>query len=215
MQIPCPRGCKRKGRPTPISTLKGWKRHMTYAHGEWTDAEIAAAMQIAGAEPEEQGKAPGGNGFDSFASSLPDNEAGIGEDRIPGEIPDNEAANLPPVSNIKTDAASKAINAKFAKIKKSLAESLPEAVDAVLADNGPEWALSKRERDMLTDAMESVFDMLDIQFQIEQFNVQLKSRMWVLLYPLAVLLSIFAIKTAKHGKKKPDAQNSEPEPKAA
>lgn len=191
----------RKGKPIPINSLRGWKRHMTAKHGGWDDPEMETAVLAAGTEPAANGgPVPGaGSDFTSFANDLPDSEGGAVASAVAPDGVTDQAAPAPATfSKVKTDAASARLTKKMEKVKRQLAEALPRAVDVFTADKGPEWKLDDSQRDMLTDAVESVFDMLDVQFEIQQFNVQLKSRFWILLYPITVLLMIFATKAAKN-----------------
>lgn len=212
MQINCPRGCTRKGKPIPINSLRGWKRHMTAKHGGWENPEMDSAMLSAGtATPGEGEQVPGVEAdFSSFANDLPDSENGAPATASPAGPTDQAAPPPATFSKVKTDAASQRLTKKMEKVKRQLAEALPRAVDVFTADKGPEWKLDDSQRDMLTDAVESVFDMLDVSFEIQQFNVQLRSRFWIFLYPLTVLIMIFATKAARAPK-----QETEPEQVAA
>lgn len=192
MAFVCARGCTRNGKPLEFAFLKGWKRHYTNKHTTWTQEEleqvVAQARGTEGAESSE-------GSFDSFAATLPETEA---------DIPPSSGAAAatpgptPQTTTVKTDAAAKKLAAKAAKLKREIATALPRAVEQALLRKGPTWAMSKEQKEMLTDSIESVFDVLDVQFQIQQYNVELKSRIWVFLYPVAVLLAILGLIAAKN-----------------
>jgi|SRR5208282_2256499 len=61
----------------------------------------------------------------------------------------------------------------------------------------PEWKLDIEEEDWLKDSMELVFEVLDIEVQIEPVSATLTSIWWVLAYPFCTFLYLFFTKKAK------------------
>jgi hypothetical protein len=55
-QYDCPFGCKRGNKPIPLTTIRGWKHHMSFAHKEWSEEQLAAVVG-ASAPSAETGKA--------------------------------------------------------------------------------------------------------------------------------------------------------------
>jgi hypothetical protein len=63
-----------------------------------------------------------------------------------------------------------------------------------MAKEHPEWELDEEEKDILKDSFETVFEVLDIEVQIEPIVATLTSIWWVLGYPICVLLFLFMSK---------------------
>lgn len=58
----------------------------------------------------------------------------------------------------------------------------------------PEWELDADERDLLKDAIETVFDVLDIEIEIQPLSWTLTSVWWVLSYPVLAFVYLFLVK---------------------
>lgn len=58
----------------------------------------------------------------------------------------------------------------------------------------PEWELDKEEKELITDAIETVFDVLDIGIEIEPLSITLTSIWWVISYPLVAFGFLFMSK---------------------
>ena len=71
----------------------------------------------------------------------------------------------------------------------------------------PEWALDEKEQAWLRESINSVFEVLDIDVEIQPISMQLTSIWWVLGYPFVTFLFLFLIKKGKtlqqEGDKKP------------
>lgn len=65
------------------------------------------------------------------------------------------------------------------------------------AKDHPEWELDADERELLTDSIETVFDVLDIQFEIDPLSYTLTSIWWVISYPLLAFTFLFLTKKAR------------------
>src|SRR5271163_4216718 len=128
----CPRGCERNGKPIPIETVRGWKKHMTRTHGGYGDEELAI---IVGATPIDASK-----GRDLFLNEIdgpsPEgvSESGTGADGTEGG--ERKPASPTPSVTIKE---SKKFKAEVNKLKAKLAASIPEALNSSLKQKGPEW----------------------------------------------------------------------------
>lgn len=61
----------------------------------------------------------------------------------------------------------------------------------------PEWTLDKEEEELLTESITTVFEVLDVGFEIEQISMTLTSIWWVISYPFVVFGFIFLTKKAK------------------
>jgi hypothetical protein len=175
---------------------------MTGSHGTYTDSEMAEAVRLSGETPETprepwplDGTPSTTDSFGRFVEGLPSVEGAAAASASTATVTGERKPETVPV---KTDAATKALNAKMAKLKRQIAKAYPKAVEGILSKKGPGWAMSEEQKDILADSIESVFEMLDIQFQIEQLNVELKSRLWIFLYPVAALLMILAVLAGKN-----------------
>jgi hypothetical protein len=62
------------------------------------------------------------------------------------------------------------------------------------AKEHPEWELDADERDMLKDAVETVFEVLDIEIEIEPLSWTLTSVWWVISYPILAFVFLFLTK---------------------
>lgn len=62
------------------------------------------------------------------------------------------------------------------------------------AKANPEWELDNDEKEMLTDAISTVFDVLDIEFEIEPLTWTLTSIWWVIGYPVLAFAFLFLSK---------------------
>lgn len=65
------------------------------------------------------------------------------------------------------------------------------------AKDNPEWALDAKEEEFLKDAFGAVFEILDIEIQIDAVNLTLTSVWWVISYPFAAFLFLFLTHKAK------------------
>jgi hypothetical protein len=65
------------------------------------------------------------------------------------------------------------------------------------AATNPEWELDEDEKEMLTDSVSMVFEILDVEFEIEPLNMTLTSIWWIISYPFVVFGYIFLTKKSK------------------
>jgi len=74
------------------------------------------------------------------------------------------------------------------------------------AKTRPEWELDKEEEDLLKDSISTVFDILDIEVQIQPLTWTLQSIWWVIGYPILAFIFLFLTKkNASMEKDKADA----------
>lgn len=71
------------------------------------------------------------------------------------------------------------------------------------ASEHPEWELDEDEKDLLTDSIETVFEVLDIGFEIEPISATLTSIWWIVAYPFAAFLFLFFTKKSQIEQKQP------------
>jgi hypothetical protein len=184
----CPLGCKHSGNLPIAATVRGWKRHMTSTHEGWTNEQLEAACGT-GPKNSEAGRA-------IFLGEADSGEPARDNAKTPQVTPGPPSPEK--LAEIKTDAAAKKLNAKMSKIKRQFAEKIPQMLNAALLAKGPEWTMDQGDMDMVTESVESCFDMLEINFQIAPIGATLKNPLWVLIYPLVVLCAIFIVKAVKN-----------------
>jgi len=198
LKYPCPYKGTEKGNKhcnRDADTVRGWKVHMTRQHSEYTQEQLQQVLGASGgnteegrsqflAELEREGDAPGALG-DAVASPTKDNPTPT------DPAPEKTVA-------LKTDATGKKLSAKFNKFKTRLADQFPKAIDAALKDKGSEWQMDESDRGILTESIESCFEVLDIEFKVAPINMQLSNPLWVLLLPVLALLLVFGVKGIKN-----------------
>jgi hypothetical protein len=79
------------------------------------------------------------------------------------------------------------------------------------ARNNPEWELDADEKELIRDSVETVFEVLDIEIEIEPLSWTLQSVWWVLSYPFLAFLFLFL--TKKSATMQADGRIYEPETK--
>jgi len=62
------------------------------------------------------------------------------------------------------------------------------------AKRRPEWELDKDEQELLKDAVDTVFEVLDIEIEIEPLSWTLTSVWWVISYPILAFVFLFLTK---------------------
>lgn len=83
---------------------------------------------------------------------------------------------------------------KAMKKFKSKAANVPIMWFHAQAKNNPEWELDDDEKEMLQDAIDICFEVLDIDILIEPLNITLTSIWWIVSYPLLAFLFLFLTK---------------------
>lgn len=129
----------------------------------------------------------------------------VPEEQFPswGDIPEDMNAppvvtgepviNEPPPKPKKRVNMSKAMKKSMDKFMKRIAE-LPLIWFDAQAQLQPEWRLTEDERDLMTESVKTVFELLDIGFEVEAIDLTLKSVWWVVSYPFVVFAFIFFTK---------------------
>lgn len=191
MNFDCPRGCKRKNGDPVATTIKGWKRHMTSAHGKFTDEELNKVLGTGPIDPE-QGR----------AEFLRDIDAPLETPTPAPEATDVQASAQEKTVEVKTDAVSKKFSGRLNKFKEKLARKIPEALNDVIKEKGPEFLMSDSDVEMFSEAIENCFEVLDIDFRIAPVSKTLTNPLWVLLLPALVCVMIFAPKAVRYAQLK-------------
>jgi hypothetical protein len=144
----------------------------------------------------------------SFAASLPDDaETFLADAALPVSSEDAESAGASfPSEGYGAPTASER-KTKRIKISKKMKKSMDKirgvGSDALVmwfhdqAKEQPEWELDEKEEEWLRDSMETVFEVLDIELQIEPITATLTSIWWVIAYPFCTFAFLFFTKKAK------------------
>jgi hypothetical protein len=162
------------------------------------------AVKIEDVFPLEEGTAiTGGETFEEFSAGLPDN-AKLGFDTVPvGQTDGAEGEGFGLFGNSSnpdgpepTTPARKAL--KMSKKMKAAMKKIQDKVSSfpILYFKGkakvhPEWQLDQDEEEIITDSLAFLFEVLDINFEIEQLNITLTSIWWVIMYPVCAIGMIF------------------------
>lgn len=148
----------------------------------------------------------------SFADILPEEASGFSGDSFPDApetaVPEGGVIMAggdaePPRKRV---GMSKQMKKGIQKMMKQISE-MPGTYFDNMATSNPEWALTKDEKETLSDSVSFVFEILDIGFDIEPVGIKLTSIWWIIAYPFFVFGFIFLNK-----KQKIDAQATEPKP---
>lgn len=184
----CPRGCKPK---KPITSLRGWKTHMSVMHNGFSAEEVATATGSGG----EGVRLIGQPDFDTYAARMPEDASGLGAQAETMDTASNvNMSETEPIeSTTPVIVTPKRIKAKMNKLKKRLSTDLP---NTFFTKRG--MPLDSEDKDMLSEAFDMVFDVLDIGFAIEPYSVTIKNRIFVFLYPVLVMAGLFVIKTVEN-----------------
>lgn len=67
----------------------------------------------------------------------------------------------------------------------------------VQAKNNPEWELDEEEQGLIKDAIDTVFDVLDIEIEIEPLSWTLTSVWWAISYPILAFVLLFLTKKSQ------------------
>jgi hypothetical protein len=113
-----------------------------------------------------------------------------------------ESAVPAPEKKTKRVAMSKKMKKSMDKLKAKVA-NIPIMWFHAQAAEHPEWELDEEEKDLLTDSIETVFEVLDIGIEIEPLSMTITSIWWVIGYPFAAFLFLFFTKKAQIGETEP------------
>jgi hypothetical protein len=135
--------------------------------------------------------------FSELADSMPSTEQGFLDSVTPITQSEDAGGASSPITDVpperKVVKVSKNIKKAMNKFKKKVTE-FPIAWFHQQAKGNPEWELDDEEKDLITDAIGTVFELLDIEFAIEPLSVQLTSIWWVIAYPILTFVFLFLTK---------------------
>jgi hypothetical protein len=144
--------------------------------------------------------------FDSFAASMPETASGFLDAALPRASDDSVkdggggdffgsagSEETTPAPERKRVNVTKKVRKAMDRFKVKVA-NVPIMWFHSQAKSNPEWELDADEKAMLKDAVETVFDVLDIGVEIEPLSWTLTSVWWVLSYPVLAFVFLFLTK---------------------
>lgn len=135
--------------------------------------------------------------FEQFADTLPDTAQGFLEsvqaDSQPSLLDSAIAEEAVQEKKTKTVKMSKKMKKAMDKLK-SKSANLPILWFHQQAKVNPEWELDEEEKELITDSIETVFELLDINIEIMPWEMTLTSIWWVVGYPVLAFVFLFLTK---------------------
>lgn len=147
------------------------------------------------------------NTFQELAQALPETAEGFLMD-VPAVAPQDDGGSLldSTLTDSSVDDSEQREQRKGKRIKlsrkmqksmdklKSKTAKLPILWFHNQAKNRPEWELDDEEKELITDSIETVFEILDVEIQIEPLTWTLTSIWWVIAYPIMAFGFLFLTK---------------------
>lgn len=139
--------------------------------------------------------------FDDMAASMPDTAQGFLDQPLIQPTSDeplivDDSAQIAEEKKTKTVRMSRKMKKAMEKLKDKAANG-PIMYFHTKAKNNPEWELDEDEKEMLRDSISTVFELLDINVEIEPLEWTLSSIWWVISYPLVVFGALFMMKKSQ------------------
>lgn len=202
-RIPCPR----EGCDTTCISPNGLKKHISRAHGTWSDEEIAAALQAAGLGNIQETE--NGELFDENSASQ-ETEESNGAERSQSSRPRQ------PRKSKKTDPSVRLSNA-LAGFKENLSEILPGIYQGLIEEKaGVKGIITDKMKGSLTELWSAYFDLLGFDLSASPISFKVSGKWVTLLFPILMLPITFLVLTGKTfvNASKGTAQQKRPEPVA-
>jgi hypothetical protein len=139
--------------------------------------------------------------FESYAAQLPETAQGFLDDAV-RTSPENVGAPLVDALNPETDASTtlrKRVNVTK-KVRKAMNRFKSKLADIPImwfhtqAKGNAAWELDDEERELIKDSVDTVFDVLDVEVEIEPLSWTLTSVWWVISYPILAFAFLFLTK---------------------
>jgi hypothetical protein len=172
----CPEGCKAQGGKPIAATIRGWKKHMTHAHGQWTEDQLAAIVG-ASAPNAESGKAE----FLAEAENTPGLASESGEKTAegkPAQQGDGKPQKPAPEEIAYIPLRSKKLRKFFGGlIGKFVSESSVE--------------LDADDQGMIDEAFDQLEELFPIVFAVPKKQMIIESRIAAVAVPLSGLALVY------------------------
>jgi len=152
--------------------------------------------------------------FEELASSMPETAQGFLADALPpsNDSQTGEGSLLATTGTGDEPTPAKRVNVSK-KMQKAMKKFKSKVADVPImwfhqqAKQNPEWELDDDERELLTDAIETVFEVLDIEVEIQPLSWKLTSIYWVISYPILAFVFLFLTKKSVTMQKEQEAMN--------
>jgi hypothetical protein len=154
--------------------------------------------------PEKDDATSGEQSFLDYAATMPETAGGFLDAAEPspshtasGDADDNgflgTAGSGEPVPVRKRVNVTKKVRRAMNRFKTKISD-VPILWFHQQAKSHPEWELDDDEKELIKDSVETVFDVLDIEVEIQPLSWTLTSIWWVLSYPLLAFVFLFLTK---------------------
>lgn len=141
--------------------------------------------------------------FDELAAAMPETAQGFLDVPLPpsgasedsgggGGILDSDTGDTPPPERKKVNV-SKSVRRAMNRFK-GKAANVPIMWFHQQAKGNPTWELDDEEKELLTESIKTVFDVLDVEVEIQPLSWTLTSVWWVLGYPFLAFAFLFLTK---------------------
>lgn len=184
----CPRCSNNK-----IKNLRGLKHHITFAHGSWTEDEIARAIdeEQAGKTPQE---APG-----QAQAVL---EGADGEPLIPPAPDQPERERQPRERATSTDKRAKQAQVRMSTALQGFREQLAQAVPDLYLNlfqskMGIGGSLPEKMKKSLSEMWGAYLDLLGFNIEATPLNFRISGKMWIFAFPLLMVPITFFSMTGR------------------
>jgi hypothetical protein len=205
--FPCPRGCLFTfGGIKTFKTLKGWKNHMQEKHGGATDAEFETVAAASSADTSTV-KTDAQLDAEAVDPASPEGQEAAAKAAAEADAPE-AAEKARRLSAREQRKLNEEINANLSEGLHTLLDAIPRAMFEGLAKTQDDevYLLTPDESEKINKSFEVALKAMGIDSQIQPYNVTLKSPLWLLLYPVVIIL-FYLVKKKKMAKPRP-----EPEP---
>lgn len=164
-------------------------------------------MTITNVPDEQQPQSPftmdEGETFQDVAAAMPETAQGFLDAALPQAVP-GASSDADTTETLLSESGVSTVPKRTVKLSKKMRKSM-EKLKAKTADlpimwfhtkakGHPEWELDDEEKELMTDAITTVFDVLDIEVEIEPLSWTLTSIWWVLSYPVVAFAFLFLSK---------------------
>jgi len=181
----CPHGCKTQ---YPITTLRGWKRHMSAKHGRFSEAELQAAENASTGNTDVKQR------MEAFSQEIDGVPVEIAADGTAKEKTVAETTAAPASPSVPMTRKIRATPRKVKKVLASVPDKLLQAFKITPDDD---------DKEALDEAADFLQDIFGFDFEVDESRTTLRSRWWALLW-VGGVIGLVALKHKALDLLKPD-----------
>lgn len=168
----CPYGCVTQ---YPITTIRGWKRHMSVKHDRFTDAQLQEAEAGAAGTTSDDVRSR----METFANELDGVPVTISPEGNVTEMPGPTPAPMP------EEPAKRKVRATPRKLKKVIA-GIPEKILNVLRVTPDD-----EDKDSIEEVVDFMQELFGVDFEVDEGRTTVRSRWWAWVWFGGAILLIF------------------------